>query len=377
MKILITQEFQEQINMLHQMCGDIEWSGILFYKTNTNNQIQENSIITPKYIYPMDVGTSAATNFEFNESVLDAYDMFPEAEDCREGLIHTHHRMGAFHSKTDLDELEDNSHNYDFYLSLVVDYARNYKAKIGFKPNKIKFIIERESGNSEFFTDNSTTIYDMDVPVEFEFSIPENPLIDKVKDLIAAAKAKTYSTKNYEKNNSYGNYRRSSNYGTKGGENLSLPFPKNLTGTTNTTSETKEKEKKKISSTTQADLWDFLAKWISQDIECTLPMYRAILDTQKEYNSYKDEDKAEALDFLETQLYMTFDEFFDSVFDSDMEQYIEEVYGKVIPKNALLLKMISAMTTVGVKDECAIICKTILQVLNKMNEEICFVHNIK
>lgn len=47
-------------------------------------------------------------------------------------LIHSHNTFGVFFSGTDMEELEDNAPCYNFYLSLIVNNALDFEAKIAF-----------------------------------------------------------------------------------------------------------------------------------------------------------------------------------------------------------------------------------------------------
>lgn len=132
-KINIMPVLKDQIDYLHHMVGNREWSGILFYtiKEGSISDI-DNLSIEAHYVMPLDIGSGVSTEFDPDEATMDAFDMFENAEDMERGTIHTHHNMQAFFSSTDtndlLEKVADDSHSY--YLSLVVNIQEEYKAKI-------------------------------------------------------------------------------------------------------------------------------------------------------------------------------------------------------------------------------------------------------
>lgn len=131
--IKIMPTLKDQIDYLHQMIGNKEWSGILFYlvkKGNINNI--DKVTIEAWYIMPLNIGSAIFTEYDPDEAALDAFEMFKGVEDMERGTIHTHHNMAAFFSSTDtedlLEKVADGSHSY--YLSLIVNVQETYVAKI-------------------------------------------------------------------------------------------------------------------------------------------------------------------------------------------------------------------------------------------------------
>ena len=158
-KIIITEKLKKEIDFLHLKVGTKEWSGILLYKHITGNFKKLNNLIfKAENFYLMDIGNGGTTGFEYNGDIVELYDNIPEAIDMNTGLLHSHHDMGAFHSGTDMKELENNSDKYNYYISLVVDFNETYKCKIGF-PSKSKITynntIRDTKGN---FINNKKTI---------------------------------------------------------------------------------------------------------------------------------------------------------------------------------------------------------------------------
>lgn len=110
-----------------------EWSATLFFQVEGNLQKIEEIVITAVDIYLQDIGTGAATEFEYGKDFLDCYDRNPELIDCRTGTIHSHNQMRVFYSGTDVNDLMENSENTDFYLSVVVNNKGECIARIGYR----------------------------------------------------------------------------------------------------------------------------------------------------------------------------------------------------------------------------------------------------
>ena len=128
----INKQIEEQIDLLHTVVGAKEWSGVLLY--TVNGDVDSNVDVEVQGLFPMDIGTSAYTEYEFDENIMDMYDMYPDAldEQWRLGHIHTHHNMKAYFSGTDNQELKDNTPNHAYYLSLIVNFDKSYCARLCF-----------------------------------------------------------------------------------------------------------------------------------------------------------------------------------------------------------------------------------------------------
>lgn len=107
-------------------------------------------------ILPLDKGTSSYTSFTLDKRFVDYLMENPKAMEWKVGLIHSHNTMGVFFSNTDLEELQDNAPNHNFYLSLIVNNYMEMEAKVAVyaKAEKeipsVKFTARNEEG--DFFT---------------------------------------------------------------------------------------------------------------------------------------------------------------------------------------------------------------------------------
>jgi len=153
-KIIVTKRLQKYIDYLHYKVGATEWSGVLFYKlTSGNIKEMKDLVFTADFLYPMDIGSATYTEFDFSGEVVNAYDINPDLMESAMGQIHTHHSMATFFSSTDQEELESNCKNYNFYVSLIVNFAHAYSAKIAF-PSKttVTKVATIKGTNGEFIT---------------------------------------------------------------------------------------------------------------------------------------------------------------------------------------------------------------------------------
>ena len=80
----------------------------------------------------MDKGSQSYTAYTFDASVIEHMENNPELEECKMGHIHSHNTMSVFFSGTDMSELEDNSPNHNYYLSLIVNNFMDFCAKVCF-----------------------------------------------------------------------------------------------------------------------------------------------------------------------------------------------------------------------------------------------------
>ncbi len=132
--VIISNELQAQITYLHNEFGNIEWSGFLLYQVIQGDLSKpEDMVIKAIGIFPCDVGSSAYTEYDPGDFILDmdeAYDFLTNG--YKLGHIHTHHSMTCFFSGTDMAELHSNAPNYSdsYYLSLIVNKSNAYCAKI-------------------------------------------------------------------------------------------------------------------------------------------------------------------------------------------------------------------------------------------------------
>jgi hypothetical protein len=127
----VSADLQKLIDYLHYKVGATEWSGILFYKlTKGNIDTLKDLEFTAEFLYPMNIGSHTYTEFEYTGEIMKAYDIHEQGMEQSTGLVHSHNNFNTFFSGTDQQELKDNAMLYNYYVSLIVNFAHMYCAKI-------------------------------------------------------------------------------------------------------------------------------------------------------------------------------------------------------------------------------------------------------
>jgi len=295
----ITKDLQKIINYLHYKVGSTEWSGILFYKISKGNidNLKDLEVLAD-FIYPMNIGSHAYTEFEYNGEIINAYDIHKEGISMSTGLIHSHHNMSTFFSNTDLSELETNAYNYNYYVSLIVNFSHEYCAKIAV-PSKSKTTRECWFKNTlgkltpfkNTKEEDILLIGDLEVIIDNNIENPEwlknriKILEDKKKEL-SVANISSYSDFEYPYNHN-STYRNS----------LSKVFNKSST----------IKDNNQIISNNNVD--SFLSAWLNLDVTKS---NNSIEETLKYLGSVKDAD----LDILENSLDINLELIHESIYNS-------------------------------------------------------------
>lgn len=152
--LILTNEILAQIFYLHSGVGNTEWSGILLYDVISGSPANPaDFVLKAKHIYLMDIGSTAYTSYSFGSEVVDLFDAIPDAMDMKIGQIHSHHTMSTSFSGTDTDELMENLDKHNYYLSLIVNMAGNYTAKVAFlTTKKTKSLLSYKSDTGESLT---------------------------------------------------------------------------------------------------------------------------------------------------------------------------------------------------------------------------------
>ena len=94
-----------------------EWSGPAWYKLED----EEWNLV---HFIPIDLGSHSATEFKGKDllKIMKEVQKTVDITGCYQGIIHSHHNMGAFHSGTDDTELKDGANRVG-YPSLVVAHT--------------------------------------------------------------------------------------------------------------------------------------------------------------------------------------------------------------------------------------------------------------
>lgn len=129
-KTEVTEKVFHQIQYLCKEIPNQEWSGVLFYEVLGTIKDPSNMRVILRDILPLDKGSSAATSYDFDTRFVDYMMENEELEDYKIGHIHSHNNMGVFFSGTDLEELQDNAPNHNYYFSFIVNNKMDFQGKI-------------------------------------------------------------------------------------------------------------------------------------------------------------------------------------------------------------------------------------------------------
>lgn len=166
-RISLETEFAEQLNYMLTVVNYTEWSGLLFYKFQGDITDISNMSFTLVALYPLDIGSSAYTEYnmaQHTNDVMRLYDEHPELLGCKMGHIHSHHNMQVFASGTDMEQLRGGilKEQFDMLLSVIVNNKREVWAGVAFK---VKHVLSGTKTTSLMF--NGKTV-DSEVKYEEE-----------------------------------------------------------------------------------------------------------------------------------------------------------------------------------------------------------------
>ena len=186
--LIITEKLEKKIRFLCNKFPSNEWSGHLFYRYE--GSFKDNNIkFIAEDLYFMNIGSSAATEFDTSDGNVAAYMCDHDLFGCQLGLIHSHNSMNAFFSGVDDTALYQEGCARNHFLSLVVNNDGKYVARITLK--KIITSIIQNTVEGKTFNDESiefpsyeditektvVEMFDLDIKNDFKF------LCDDVEEL--------------------------------------------------------------------------------------------------------------------------------------------------------------------------------------------------
>lgn len=125
----ISDKLEKKIRVLCSKFPSTEWSGQLFY-TYTGSLDKGDLAFVAEDLLFMDTGDTTTTEFYLDEGNAAAYIADHELWNCQVGLIHSHHNMATFFSGQDTSMLKQEGANRNHFLSLIVNNAGIYSAKL-------------------------------------------------------------------------------------------------------------------------------------------------------------------------------------------------------------------------------------------------------
>jgi proteasome lid subunit RPN8/RPN11 len=197
--LYISDRAEAQIKYLCNQINEVEWSGVLFY--SVKGVFGKPSFkVTLEYILPMNKGSHAYTEFEYDNSVVEFMMEHPEAMEWKQGLIHSHNNMSAYFSGTDVEELMDNASQHNYYLSVVVNNRFDIVGRIAFeainKDEITKYQIRADDGSYKWFKvkENNKKIF----YYECEINSKTYSVDDKFAKYVEKIKAKSTNHRTFE-----------------------------------------------------------------------------------------------------------------------------------------------------------------------------------
>ena len=127
-KLIIPERVEKMIREWCKLNPNTEWSGTLFYTTNGSFENKDIEF-TVQDFFVSDIGTAGFTSYKVTPDIC-SYMIEKDLLDCKTGLIHSHNQMVAFFSGTDDKTLLNEGIDSCHYLSLVVNNAGKYVARI-------------------------------------------------------------------------------------------------------------------------------------------------------------------------------------------------------------------------------------------------------
>lgn len=162
-KLIVTEELERKIRYYLDRFPNTEYSGTLFYRV-TGSFEEMNLEVTAFDFLLQDIGTSTYTEFNMSPDVVAYMVDNPELldENVYQGLMHSHHTMGAFFSGTDDATLREEGSDRTHFLSLIIDTRGTYQAAI-------TRVVEEEmtaTGSAKFITFNEQ---EANQPISYTF----------------------------------------------------------------------------------------------------------------------------------------------------------------------------------------------------------------
>ena len=203
-KVVISKEFEDQCDFLHSQCGSIEWSGLLIYTVEGTPNTPKEMVITIQGMYLLHIGTAASTEFDVGLKMIDVADVFPGVLDeplkWKIGKIHSHHHMDAYHSTTDMQDLQDHCANHAYYLSLVVNFKKTYDCKMALvakpEPTRYKFKDGLDGeGSCSVVGEEHMLVIDCDIDMP---SVPAIEVPDHIRSEFESLKKAKAQTQGYK-----------------------------------------------------------------------------------------------------------------------------------------------------------------------------------
>lgn len=188
-KLIIPDSVQRKIREWCYHFPTKEWSGTLFYTVEGSFE-DDSLVITCKDIYVSDIGSATYTEFDHSADIV-TYQAMNDLLDCYTGLIHSHNQMATFFSGTDRNTLIEEGMDMPHFLSLIVNNAGVYTAKItrrvSLQTSKITYPTfggESKSEEVESTVNEYLEAFPLEIDVQEDTSIRDE-VVQRIKEIEA------------------------------------------------------------------------------------------------------------------------------------------------------------------------------------------------
>lgn len=127
-KLIIPKEMEQKIRIACARLPENEWSGVLFYNVKGSFEKGTLKILCRDFLV-MDIGSAVYTEWSTNADII-SYMCQEDLTDCQMGLIHSHDKMAAYFSGTDLSTLREEGNDRNNVVSLIVNNEGKYVASL-------------------------------------------------------------------------------------------------------------------------------------------------------------------------------------------------------------------------------------------------------
>lgn len=183
-KLIISSNLEKKISVCCRELPQNEWSGTLFYSI-VSGKFGKDLVLKAEDFYLRDIGSHTYTEFDDDADAFN-YQVENNLIDCIQGLIHSHCSFNTFFSGIDANTLDDLGHDMPHFLSLIVNNAGTYCAKITRRiPVSNHYITF--NGEEEEYEGNEVIIQSFPVSIEFE----DGSLINTIKSRLSELKKRT------------------------------------------------------------------------------------------------------------------------------------------------------------------------------------------
>lgn len=223
-KLIVSPELEQKIRYYLDRFPRDEYSGTLFYTVSGSFETKDLVINAFDFLL-QDIGTSGYTEFNQSPDVIGYMVEHPELLDEKvyQGLMHSHHMLGAFFSGTDLATLREEGTDRIHFVSLIIDTKGTYQAAI------TRVVVEemQATGFLRYPTFNGQKVTGSPVTYSFnrkkleyfmldvERPAIENPFSEMAARIEEVKEQKAKAAKEKAATTPYGNYGQYGNWGKK------------------------------------------------------------------------------------------------------------------------------------------------------------------